>query len=299
MSQLTLTKGLPASGKTTWALGWQSESPTIRKIVCRDDIRAALSNEECALKRARDKNIESTVSTTSLSQVENYLTLGMDVCVADTNLNEGTVKRYTNIADKLSVPVQFQDFTAVPLVECLKRDAKRACGRVGETVIISMWERYLRDSHNVVKHYYSDMKQHCIVSDIDGTIADNTHRNPYNYAKLSLDAPITFTKDLLGTQHFLMKDMVPVFYVSGRPDTYHAATYDWLKTHNFPLSNNSDLLLMRKADDRRPDYIVKEEIAKYIMEQYNILWWLDDRWTVSAHLRSIGINILQVAFGRF
>jgi hypothetical protein len=56
---------------------------------------------------------------------------------------------------------------------------------------------------------------------------------------------------------------------------------------------------MRKTGDKRPDYVVKEEIAKKIMEQYNILYWLDDRWSVTTHIRSIGINVLQVNFGRF
>lgn len=39
MNTLTITRGLPGSGKSTWAKAWTAADPTCRARVNRDDLR--------------------------------------------------------------------------------------------------------------------------------------------------------------------------------------------------------------------------------------------------------------------
>jgi hypothetical protein len=57
---------------------------------------------------------------------------------------------------------------------------------------------------------------------------------------------------------------------------------------------------MRKKGDFRKDSVVKKEIyEKYIKDNFNILFCLDDRNQVVNMWREIGIKCLQVQDGDF
>jgi tRNA uridine 5-carbamoylmethylation protein Kti12 len=121
MTLLRITRGLPASGKTTLAREWTTLSPRNRIRVNRDDLRAMMYNgvylpgvTEPAVITARDHIIQSALRG------------GRDVICDDTNLPARTVESLRKLAQRTGATFEVIDLTGVPLEECLRRNAARA-----------------------------------------------------------------------------------------------------------------------------------------------------------------------------
>jgi predicted kinase len=135
MTRLIVTRGLPGSGKTTYARTLQ---PRVVRVN-RDDLRRMLHGGRFLTKWA-----EWQVTIAQRAQVEALLRAGTDVCVDDTNLRSRTVREWARLAAALGVAFDVYDFTHVPLDECLRRNAMRPLAeRVDEDVIRSMHERFI------------------------------------------------------------------------------------------------------------------------------------------------------------
>jgi predicted kinase len=133
---LTITRGLPASGKTTWARARQASDPTV-VLVSRDELRATLHGG-----RYSPANEEQVVAVRDAVVVDS-LARGRDVIVHDTNLNPAHVRALEALARLHGAGFAIEDFTGVPLEVCITRDASRA-NAVGEGVIRAMWGEHLR-----------------------------------------------------------------------------------------------------------------------------------------------------------
>ncbi|HZN76603.1 MAG TPA: AAA family ATPase [Micromonosporaceae bacterium] len=134
MVTLTITRGLPGSGKTTWA---RQQRSAVR--VNRDDLRRMLHGGWRGTGR-----LERHVTIVQRATVEALLAAGVDVIVDDTNLRTELVRSLAKLAEKHGAELVVRDFTDVPLEECLRRDAARPPEeRVGPEVITAMWARYL------------------------------------------------------------------------------------------------------------------------------------------------------------
>ena len=142
----------------------------------------------------------------------------------------------------------------------------------------------------------------CYVFDIDGTLADVTHRlhhikrKPKNWDKFFAasadDKAIAHICDLA---HHLSA-IKPVVFVSGRSDQVRRETEDWLERE----VGQRGPLYMRKARDTRPDYIVKAELLDALMgDGYEPIMAFDDRDQVVKMWRAKGIPCAQVAEGNF
>lgn len=136
MTALWATRGLPASGKSTWARGWVAEDPERRARVNQDDLRAML----CLGEWTRAK--ETRVAAVRLAAIGALLSLGLDVVADDTNLAPTAIADLRGAARRRGAEFREYDLTGVPLETCIARDAARADG-VGEDVIRSMHDRYL------------------------------------------------------------------------------------------------------------------------------------------------------------
>lgn len=133
MSTLTLTRGLPGAGKTTWA----RQQPAAR--VSRDDLRRMLHGGWRG-----DPDTEAEVTLAQRATVTSLLAAGIDVICDDTNLAPRIVRGLAKLAADCGAEFRVVDFTDVPVAECVRRDALRPPGeRVGEPAIRSMWRRYL------------------------------------------------------------------------------------------------------------------------------------------------------------
>jgi hypothetical protein len=152
----------------------------------------------------------------------------------------------------------------------------------------------------------------CIIVDVDGTLADASHRQHYidralpsskrdwksffNPALVLLDAPILHIIDLVRVYHQSAHLIPALVIVTGRPDRLFDTTYRWLRRYGIEPNN----LLTRADGDFRPDDVVKEEILIHqILPHFNPIMAFDDRDRVVAMWRANGIPCLQVAPGDF
>lgn len=150
--------------------------------------------------------------------------------------------------------------------------------------------------------------------DIDGTIADNKHREwvlkenrprPnwdlfFNLA--AQDTPVPGMSDLLCDLYY-GNDRAQLLYVTGRPERLRPLTQAWLEANLFPvprMDGGHCRMFMRADGDHRPDEIIKSEMLDHIIEHYGKpLVAFDDRNKVVAMWRARGIVCAQVAEGDF
>jgi predicted kinase len=134
-TKLTMTKGLPGSGKTTWARQQQERDPEV-VLVSRDELRALLHGG-----RYSQEN-EAQVIAVRDAIVADSLARQRDVIVHDTNLQPEQAVALVNLARSHDATFTVEDFTDVPLDVCLARDAARS-RPVGAAVIRTMWQDFL------------------------------------------------------------------------------------------------------------------------------------------------------------
>ena len=86
-----------------------------------------------------------------------------------------------------------------------------------------------------------------------------------------------------------------VYILSGRNDSVRAETVEWLEKHVAEYWDYNEQLIMRRADDRRPDTEVKLEMVRELgLTPDDVLCILDDRQCVVDMWRKNGFRCLQV-----
>lgn len=142
-----------------------------------------------------------------------------------------------------------------------------------------------------------------VIFDIDGTLADNSHRQlwvqqrPKDWDKyndtMNMDLPVHRVISLL---KMFVYGGHKALLCTGRNEQYRQRTVLWLRNNNVPF----DYLYMRRDNDRRPDYIVKEEMLGRILESGFVPEYVvDDRKSVVDMWRKNGLLCLQCADGDF
>lgn len=147
------------------------------------------------------------------------------------------------------------------------------------------------------------MRDQYVICDIDGTIAlmrDEIpgRRGPFDWHRVKEDDPNGPIIDLLW---ILRNQGLGVIFVSGRMEAARQGTLEWLDRYVIGMDEVSNFPLFMRADgDFRKDTVVKEEIYRREIEgKYDIAYVLDDRDSVVAMWRSLGLTVLQVAAGAF
>lgn len=139
MAKLLVLKGVPASGKSTFALKWVKEDPKKRIIVNRDSIRSGLGIYWIPSR-------ESLISIYERGMVKIALCEGYDVCLDATNLNPNYQQQWIEIAEECDADIIYKEFT-IPFWKCIFHDWKRGLfgGRkVGYKTIKTFYERYYK-----------------------------------------------------------------------------------------------------------------------------------------------------------
>jgi hypothetical protein len=130
-----------------------------------------------------------------------------------------------------------------------------------------------------------------IIVDIDGTIALRGERDPYCWEDVINDEQ---NKPIIGLV-MQLEQFNDLIFVSGRKDICRNDTIVWLELCGF----DDFELHMRRADDNRPDEIVKKEIYEKHIYPRKVRWVFDDRNKVVKMWRELGLTCLQVADGDF
>ena len=140
MSKLIITRGPPASGKSTWAKQWVLEDPEHRVRFNNDDIRNMLGKYWVPSR----ESLVSTIKMNFLIQATNF---GYDIIIDNMNLNPKEVTFYKEFIDSYNrgdhdkqYELEFRDFKT-PLDVCIERDSKRE-NPIGAGVITSTYNRY-------------------------------------------------------------------------------------------------------------------------------------------------------------
>ena len=144
MKRIILTRGIPASGKSTWAKQEVLKDPEHSIRINRDDLRNMCGKYWVP---AREKYITACKGTLLI----NAINFKFDTIIIDEmNLNpkeNGYLKGMISMMndtikegqDKYIIEVK--DFTNVPLDVCLERDSKRE-NPIGEDVIRGIFNKY-------------------------------------------------------------------------------------------------------------------------------------------------------------
>jgi hypothetical protein len=129
-----------------------------------------------------------------------------------------------------------------------------------------------------------------VVFDIDGTVADCSHRQHHVtkavpdwevfFASSDIDGPLAEGVALALT-HAADGHLV---WLTGRPERYRPNTIAWLQAQGLPTDN----LHMRPDDDMRPAAVFKAERLAQIASEREILLVVDDDGLVVAALRDAG-----------
>jgi predicted kinase len=299
MSQvLFITRGVPASGKSTFAMKWVSEDKHNRARVNRDDIRFANFGSYVL-----SPDLEMVVSKIEEATITALLRAGKSVIIDNMNLKAKYIKGYLMLARQFNVPVMHKDFP-IELKEALARNAVRD-RKVDEDFLKKIYANFVRKGsfppfpeleENPFGEPYApdETKPKAYIVDIDGTIAHlGGGRSPYDYDRVLEDTPNHRVVELVRT---LKAAGYAILVTSGRDSICRSDTLLWLEAEDVPF----DDLFMRTQDDRRKDSIVKRELFDAnIRHNYNVRGVLDDRDSVVLLWRSLGLFCAQVYYGDF
>lgn len=301
MSTLTITRGLPGSGKTTWARSWVAADPERRARVNRDDLRQQLFGAPHGLTFAQ----ETAVTEASRATVLALLKAGRDVVADDMNLRPKYVREWRRFVAAHGHDLDVTEFP-INVDDAVERDAARD-RTVGEDVIRVLAGKFTRggqllpvpdDRHEeaAVEPYEAPAgARMAVVVDIDGTLALHNGRSPYDLHLCSDDLP---NAPVIAAVEHARAGGARIIFCSGREDSARADTEAWLKRHVY--RDPVEPLLMRAADDKRRDSIVKRELFdQHIRGRYDVAYVLDDRKQVVDMWRSLGLTVMQVAEGDF
>lgn len=135
MSKLIITRGLPASGKSTWAKQWVLEDPEHRVRINQDDIRLMLGKYWVPSR-------EKLVQEIQFDAIVEALSRGFNVVIDNTNLNKKVLEKFDRLIRTFEdYEIEYKDFFDTPLSVCIERDKNRNL-QVTEKVIRGFYNNY-------------------------------------------------------------------------------------------------------------------------------------------------------------
>lgn len=168
----------------------------------------------------------------------------------------------------------------------------------------SKYERPTLDEADEIEFKYPEIGNNsCIVVDLDGTLCQIDHRLHFVrgegkknwkgfFEGLKDDIPNDWCVSIINN----LKDIRDIVLCSGRTDNYEQQTMNWLGKWGIEYHE----LFMRKRNDFRSDFIVKEVILDFeILTRYKPMFFIDDRKSVVDMWRKRGFVCLACAEGNF
>ena len=304
MSKILVTRGLPASGKSTFAQAWVAEDPDNRMQVSRDDLRHAFYKTYGKLSRPQENMI--TVAETGV--IEAALERDKAVVVDAMHLRPRYVRRWEKLARQKGVEFEVEEFE-ISIEESISRNWGRVLRderNVPKPVIEGMrkylaedgklmpYEPLPEDAGAEVEPYVADeMNPAALIVDLDGTLALHTSgRSPYDLSRVGEDSACEQVAEMVHAVH--MEYDVKIIYLSGREETARKDTVAWIG-RNVGYDQDTYELHMRKAGDGRKDTIVKRELFdEHVRHNYNVRAVIDDRPSVCRMWRELGLFTFQV-----
>lgn len=287
MQEVFILKGLPASGKSTWAKKQIQQYPDKYKRINKDELRNMLDINVWTKKN------EKFVEDTRNYIVSSSLVAGKSVIIDDTNIHPKHEKCIRSIVESYSkesgndVNIVVKEFKT-SVEECIKRDSNRG-NTVGAACIKKMHSQWLKRNkdlninsvgyintqspeykwlHNIKAN--SDLPE-AFIFDIDGTLALMDGRNPYDIERSNEDL---VNIPMVDVHNALYNKCMTIIIITGRDGKFIDVTKQWLATNGI----NYHFLYTRPENDMRKDEVVKLELyEKHIKNKYNVIGVFDDR----------------------
>jgi predicted kinase len=294
--QLVVLRGLPGSGKSTFARKWVEEDPDWRVRVNRDDIRFALYGKYWGLSRHQEETVSTVEHATSTAALKAELSVIIDA----TNLKASTVKDWISAADRHKAEFVVVDIET-PVEECIRRDKDRTERQVGEAVIRDFAKRYLTKGKfppvpealpkEVAKvgapYEHTEGLPEVYLFDIDGTLARMHGRSPFAWHRVGEDKVI---EDVARVARVLA-ERAPLVIFSGRDEVCKDITVEWLNNAQIPFKE----IHMRPEGTDHPDDVMKLELFEaHLRGKYNVLGVFDDRLRVCRMWENLGLTLFRV-----
>jgi len=294
MRTIIMTRGIPASGKSTWAKEEMHAHPNRYKRVNKDILRAMLDGEGWS------QATERFMLDIRDYAVQKSILRGFDVIVDDTNFSNKHWGSMCRIAKRVGNVMVVEKYFDVDLQEALRRNEVRA-EKVPPHVVIQMYEKHVKNRHVECRSEYFQKVPYAppldipnlrkaIMVDVDGTLALSETRNVYDGSRLYEDTPFTHVVTLV---KLLMDAGHGLILMSGREDKWRVDTVRWLadKAH---LPGDSPFF-MRATGDSRPDTVVKQELYEaHVKGIYDVRYVIDDRPIVCSMWRDLNLVVLQL-----
>jgi predicted kinase len=182
MKKVIMMRGLPGSGKSTYAKQLVAETPNMYKRINRDDLRAMFDNSHWS--KGNEKFVKKIRDILIIKALEE----GKHVIVDDTNLSSNNENRIRELVHQFNkehsdtVQVEIKEIDT-PLEACIARDALRP-NPVGSKRIREMHRQFYA-TQNLVEQDAALPK--AIICDLDGTLALMNGRNPFDASKCEED----------------------------------------------------------------------------------------------------------------
>ena len=142
------------------------------------------------------------------------------------------------------------------------------------------------------------MTTDCIVYDIDGTLADASHRRHFvggekkdwqQFLKASAEDKLVQSAADMWAEH--VREGYVIIVMSGRPAWLAETTRLWLAKHGL----HPEKQLMRDNKDRSPDANIKRYYLHQLRRQgYNVLMAVDSRKEAAAMWKEEGIPVVAL-----
>ena len=293
--KLLFLKGLPGSGKSTWAKEFVEKNPDWIRVN-RDDLRRMRGRYWYPKQEKLITKFENQIILVALEA-------GHNVIVDATNLNDDRNKlRIKTLSEKFNedwdwnwneeIHVEFKNFN-LSVEDCIKNDLKRP-NSVGADVIWKMYNKYNKSKPVI----YNEDKYlpHCIIFDIDGTLSSGGNRGPFDWNKVKNDEINENIVSLYKTLAFHAHHNHMIVF-SGRDEICRDDTIEWLRKNDIHYEH----LYMRPKGNCEKDAIIKKRLfEEYIREKYYCEFVVDDRQqVVDMWRRELGLTCLQCDYGKF
>jgi len=305
MPKLIILRGIPASGKSTYAQKWVMEDPANRVRINRDDIREALTGD------ATNHSREKEVTQYQEALIERALKEGKDVASDNTNLNTKFLPDTIKKAQAVGATVEHKDFP-ITVDEALRRNAGRE-RKVPEDVIRRMYKSLgpkgefpvFPGSYPTKPFTAPNSRKPAVCFDMDGTLNDVSgvrhFIDPQPGAKKRFkdfdsfhrmsefepahEAVLQLAKDAHESGY-------AVLITTARSEPYRETTQKWLDDHNVPYEN----IFMRGEKDYRKDYDVKKDMFTEIDKHYDVVRCVDDNPQAIQAWKENNIAVTTVPF---
>jgi len=273
MRKIILTKGLVASGKTTWAEEMVRKYPNKYKNICKDNIRDMLDFSKWSGKN--EKFVLKVRDSLILQALED----GYDVIISDTNLSPKHEDCVRLIAEgKAEVEVKFFD---VSVEECVKRDLARP-NSVGADVIYRMYNQFLFKPEVVESD--SNLPEAVLV-DMDGTLAKNVSRGFFDWQKVGSDL---LNEHVALVVRSLKAQGLKIIILTGRDGCCEKDTREWLAKHNIEY----DEFYIRPEGNTEKDTAIKERLYREnICGRFVVVGVFDDRPCMRRKWLELGLPV--------